>query len=137
MADRIFSGELRGAPGRPRVVTAIYAIEGTNIAVATDPYDGNPNGLVASAVLTATGKYTFVFVDPYRRIRAVVAHYAANADNTDLYAQAAPVTRDAAGVPSCIVRTKTGANNTNPPASPNGGHINLLIYFNDSDMGIN
>jgi hypothetical protein len=136
MADRMFSGEMRGAPGRCRVVTAIFEVEAANIAIPETDYEANPNILVSTITHTATGKYTFVLVDPYRRIRYVGAEYVARADNTDLYAQSAPVTRDANGVPSVIVRLKTGANNTDPPATTNGGQLHLFIYFNDSDMGI-
>lgn len=67
-------------------------------------------------VRNAAGKFTLTFDQEVKKVLAVVPMIGINADNVDIYAQAEiPDNMESASAKTTIIRTKTGAVNTDPP----------------------
>jgi hypothetical protein len=129
MSDRAFTGILRTIGGKVRVVAARARLNGSSDGVLEE----NPGNLVASVVHSATGLYTVTLAEAYQKALYLGAHYGAAGDGSDLYAQCDDDEGGSGATPrTVVVRLKTGASNTDPPGTPNGGALNLLFIFEDS-----
>lgn len=132
MADRDFGGVLKTVGGRVRVVAGRARLNGAQ--TPTIEAGGN---LVAFVNHAAQGVYTLFLKDRYLKPIFLSATYCSDIDqgNVDLYAQ--PLSDLAlTGVPeapmSLNIRLKTGAAQTDPPASPDGGTLDWFFVFEDS-----
>jgi hypothetical protein len=130
MADEFFGSDVRGVGAMLRAVPVRVRLDAANDGVLLS----NPGGLVLSCVHTATGLYTFNLKNTWRKLRSCQPHYAAAGDTTDLYAQADddPGNLGSSTPVTMVVRLKTGDTNTDPPATPNGGVLDVLFLFEDS-----
>ena len=130
MADRSFCAVPHMIGVRVRMVT----VRATLNASANGTIVSNPGNLVASIVHDAAGKYVITFTDLYRKPLLMLPHYGiVEGQAVDLYASTSVQPTTVSGVMVAQVQLKTGAANTDPPASPNGGELQLLFIFEDSD----
>lgn len=103
---------------------------GTNATIAGA---GNAMGC-ASVAQTAAGKFTITLDDTYLKLVGVQATYSGSGDAEDLYAQGGIVSNLATpGSPiTVVIKTKTGAANTNPGTTDVNTYINVHLEFEDS-----
>ena len=105
-----------------RVNVRIYP-NGTGVPVVES------EGGVASAVWTATGKFTITLNSSYFKLRDFQACYKDERDNVDLYAQPGPVVGEGLGTAiTAVVKLKTGTANTD--VATGSGAKDRCIYVN-------
>ena len=124
MGDRLQQGKAQSFGRKPRRFRASFTLDAGNAPVISFPLTIAAAGF-SRAEAVATGKYEFELVDkwPTAQLEAG-ATWGNGQDNVDLYPQTT-VSFTAAGKPVITVKMKTGANNTNPPGTPNGGVLNV------------
>lgn len=89
----------------------------------------DPGNTVEDITYSATGEYTITLKDRYQNIVGFIATMQAAASNLDMYAQAGEVDLDAS---TFVVRFKTGATDTAPPAAAANNYLSVLLTFADS-----
>lgn len=89
---------------------------------------------VASVAQTAAGKFTVTLEDSYSKISSLQATFSCSGDAVDIYAQSGAITNLGSSTPATVVvKTKTGAVNTNPATTDTDTYISVTITFEDSD----
>jgi hypothetical protein len=129
MANATFSGALRTVGGKVRVVTCMFLVDAGN---APTLLAGQK--LVESVARENTGVYAVKLRHAFTNILFQSAHFSTTSDSVDMYAQCGIDVVTAEGQPlTLIVKTKTGATNTNPPATgATVSTITVLMIFEDS-----
>jgi hypothetical protein len=89
---------------------------------------------VASVAQTAAGKFTVTLEDTYAKLTGIQATFSCSGDAVDIYAQGGAMTNLASTTPvTLVVKTKTGAVNTNPATTDLDTYISVSVTFEDSD----
>lgn len=110
-------------PGRKlRRRTAVFLLDGSNTPTITS-HNTLAEARLSAVTVAATGVVRFTLLDNGAKLVGCNAHYMAAVNNVDMYAQALIPTLDTQL--SWDVQLKTGATNTNPAASPNGGKLSI------------
>lgn len=139
MSGAVASNLVAHRSGRQQtIIEATFALDG-----ASNPTINSHSGL-AEALLslvegpTAVGSAGHVRVTtahPYAKLVHASACYSSAADNTDLYAQK-PVCSNVAAADGtgvvALIRLKTGATSTNPPAAATGNELSIRLVFEDA-----
>jgi hypothetical protein len=131
MGDRFMPGVTHSFARKPRRFRAQFSIAGT-----ADPTIEFPESLAAagfqSAVHDATGKYVFILANkwPQGSIYEFGASYFPIEEDKDFYTQTIVV--PSGDFIALVVRLKTGATNTDPPAAPNGGFLSIWVELESS-----
>jgi hypothetical protein len=88
---------------------------------------------VTSVAQTAAGKFTVTLDDSYLKLSAVQATFSCSGDAVDIYAQAGVTSNLGSATPTTlVVKTKTGAVNTNPGTTDVDTYISVTVIFEDS-----
>lgn len=92
------------------------------------------NGLgVTSVAQTAAGKFTVTLDDPYAKLVTAQATYQGSGDAEDLVAQVGVISNVGTSTPvTIVIKTKTGAANTNPGTVDANTSISVDLLFEDS-----
>ncbi len=89
---------------------------------------------VASVAQTAAGKFTVTLEDSYSKVDTVQATFSCSGDAVDIYAQGGVMANLGSATPTTlVVKTKTGATNTNPATTDLDTYISVSVTFEDSD----
>jgi len=98
----------------------------------TFPSFGNGLG-VTSVAQTAAGKFTVTLDDAYSKLVTAQATYQGSGDAEDLVAQVGVISNIGTSTPvTIVIKTKTGAVNTNPGTVDANTSINVDLTFEDS-----
>lgn len=131
MGDRFMPAVTQHFGRKLRRFRATFTLDAANNPTIYSPASLAKAGF-ASAEHTAQGNYRFVLADTWSiEPQEFGANYFPEQDNVDLYTQAI-VSDFGDGRPAIIVRLKTGAVSTDPPASPNGGFLTVWVELETS-----
>lgn len=122
LANRGAHGVRKNRGRKLQTVSAVFTLDGTNNPTITS-HTSNVEAGLSSVTVAATGVVRFVLVDTGAKLVSCSAHYMAAVNNVDMYAQALVASADTGA--TWDVQLKTGATNTNPAASPNGGKLSI------------
>jgi hypothetical protein len=119
-----------------KIIEATFALDAANNPTINSHASLAEAGLSLVEGPTAVGSAGQVRVttaDPYWRLVHASACYSSAADNTDLYAQKPVCSNVGAGVAvTALIRLKTGATSTNPPAAATGNELSIRLVFEDA-----
>lgn len=106
---------------------------GSNASIAGA---GNAEGanFTGGVVRTAAGKFTVTLDDAYNKLVTAQATYQGSGDAEDLVAQIGVVSNAQTSTPlTIVIKTKTGAVNTDPATTDINTSINVDLVFEDSN----
>lgn len=127
MASRTMSGRTQGFGVAEKIIRLKIFVDAGNAPTFTT------QGGVTSVVRTAAGKYTITLDDAYYSLVSFQATYVDSGDAVDVYAQPGAVANLGTSTPiTAVVKTKTGATNTNPSAAGTDVYISVDLVFEDS-----
>lgn len=123
---RIMAGPLSAPSWATPIIVGGSGVNAGNSAL------GNADG-VTSVAQTAAGKFTVTLDDSYLKLETVQATFACSGDAVDIYAQAGVTSNLGSATPATVViKTKTGAVNTNPATTDVDTYISVTLTFEDS-----
>ena len=122
MANDGQHGSPQGVGRKLRTRGAVFLLDAGNNPTITS-HATLAEARLSAVTVAATGVVRFTLLDNGAKIVSCNAHYMAAVNNVDMYAQALQPTTDTQL--SFDVQLKTGAVNTNPAASPNGGKLSI------------
>lgn len=125
---------VKGNGVKPRHIAFTFFPDGnttTSLTTSAGTLD-DPGGVVTSVVPDGAGEFTVTLVDPIHALAGKFASVQTAANNVDLYAQFGAVTLGTASQATVVVRLKTGATSTAPPAANTNTSVSVLLCVEDS-----
>lgn len=120
---------------KPRIVSFRFFPNGSNTDALTTAAGTlrDPCGVVTNVARSAQGNFLVTMADPAYKVIDAMAQYQAAADNVDLYAQAGDISNENTSSPmTFVVKLKTGATSTDPPATNTNSSVMCVVWIEDS-----